>query len=89
MGTVRGEESRKLLSRLHASREWSSDRRVGADTKQARRGQPEYATTCESPGAQDRTRRAKPGAERCDDRRVHGARRIWATSTPPGPSVAR
>jgi hypothetical protein len=55
MSTVRGEQDRKLLGRLHASRDWGSDRRVGADTKQACGGQPEDQATREPLGAQNRT----------------------------------
>jgi hypothetical protein len=73
MSTVRGEQDGKLLSRLHASRGWGSDGRVGADAKQTRCGQPEDPATRVSLGAQNRTLRANPGAERSDDRRVHGA----------------
>ena len=55
MSTVRGEQDRKLLSRLHASRDWDSDRRLGANAQHGRRGQPEDQATCESLGAQNRT----------------------------------
>jgi hypothetical protein len=55
MGTVRGEQDRKLLSRLHASRDWDSERRVGANAKHGGRGQPEDQATCESLQAQSRT----------------------------------
>jgi hypothetical protein len=55
MSTVRGEHDRKLLSRLHASRDWESDRRLGANAQHARRGQPEDQATCESLQAKKRT----------------------------------
>jgi hypothetical protein len=62
VSTVSGEQDRKLLSRLHASRSPGSERRVGADAKQARRGKPEDQATCESLGAENRVRRTNPGA---------------------------
>jgi hypothetical protein len=58
MSTVRGEQDRKLLSRLHASRDWDSDRRVCAEAKQTPCGQPENQARCEPMGAQNRPRRA-------------------------------